>query len=292
MLGEDILTLNEILNIIQLSTNAFALGVAGWIYLAYVGNLKATVSAKDEQIKAVEKNITFWKDKAQDLEKKTPEHMEELLNRRIKTREEEMKRLMDDTEAHQKELKIKTEELNRLKSDLEKTIDVRKNIDLLALDLDGELRVNDSDLEIEEMGFVFVDSGQLMITDPCYIDSEWQQEEFEDLRLYKDVNTSKIYQYRKDFSNYNEIINGFSVSVNELCETGQFKPLEIESDFNYSYAGACHASQSKNGFGQLKFKLGHDGVGIAVSTVNGDGGYPVYAERFNGQIVRVYVNLI
>jgi hypothetical protein len=38
--------------------------------------------------------------------------------------------------------------------------------------------------------------------------------------------------------------------------------------------------------------MGHDGVGIAVRTVAGDGVYPVYAEKYNGEIVRVYVNLI
>ena len=74
------MTLDDIIKYLQLSANAFALGVAGWIYAAYVKNLTAVLSAKDEQIKAVEKNITFWKDKAQDLEKKTPEHMEDVLS--------------------------------------------------------------------------------------------------------------------------------------------------------------------------------------------------------------------
>lgn len=286
------MTLTEIINITQLSANAFALGVAGWLYAAYLKNLNATLSAKDEQVKAVEKNIAFWKDKAQDLEMKTPEHMEDVLGKRIKTREEEIVRLMEDKEAHKKELQLKTEELNRLKSDLEKTIDVRKNINLLALDLDDGLTVHDSDLEIEEMGFVSVDSGQLMITDPCYIDSEWQEKEFEDLRLYKDVETSKVYQFGKDFSHYNEKPEGYSESVNELCASGRFEALEIESERTFSYAGACYATLSKHGFGQMKFRMGHDGVGIAVRTVAGDGSYPVYAEKYNGEIVRMYVNLV
>jgi len=29
-----------------------------------------------------------------------------------------------------------------------------------------------------KLGVVGVDSGQLLITDPCYIDSEWEEEEF------------------------------------------------------------------------------------------------------------------
>lgn len=283
---------DEIINILQLSANAFALGVAGWIYIAYINNLKTILSVKDEQIKVVEKNMIFWKDKAQEWEKKTPEHMEELLNKRIKTREDEMKRLMEDKESHQKELQLKTEELNIYKSNLEKTIDVRKNINLLALDWDEYQPISNSELEIEEMGFVSVDSGQLMITDPCYIDTEWQKEKFEDVRLYKDITTSKVYQYRKDFSNYNEKIDGYTETVNELCESGKFEPIEIGGESTFSYAGACHATISQEGYGQLKFKMGHEGAGIAVSTVNGDGDYPVYAEKYNGNIVRMYVNLI
>lgn len=45
----------EYIKWIQLIINTFALGAAGWIYRAYILNLKATVTAKDEQIKVVEK---------------------------------------------------------------------------------------------------------------------------------------------------------------------------------------------------------------------------------------------
>jgi len=283
--------IDELLKYFQLVANTFALGVAGWIYLAYTKNQNAALAAKDEQLKAVEKNITFWKDKVQDLEKRTPEHMEDVLSKRIKTREEEIQRLQEDQEGHQKELQLRNEELLRLKSELEKTRDVRKGIELYNLDLDEYLTVNDSDLEIEEMGFVSVDSGQLMITDPCYIRDEWQEEVLEDIRIYKDIETSMTYQYEKDFQQYDEKINGFEKTVNELVESGRFVELEIARDFNFSYAGACYASTSKNGYGQLSFKLGHKGAGIAVKTVLGDGDYSVFAEKYNDEIVRIYVNL-
>lgn len=238
----------EILKYLPVATNTFALVVAGWIYRAYFKSLKASSKAKDEQIKAVEKNIAFWKDKAQDLEKRTPEHMEEILSKRIKIREEEIKRLEEDREGHQNKLQI--EELLKLKSNLEKTRDVRKGIDLMAIGLDEYGTINDSDFEIEEIGFVSVDSGQLMITDPCYINGEWQEEQF------------------------------------------VTKRHDIKRDFNYSYAGACYASGSKDGYGQLNFKLGHKGAGIAIKTFWGDGDYPVFAEKHNNGIVRVYVNLV
>ncbi len=38
--------------------------------------------------------------------------------------------------------------------------------------------------------------------------------------------------------------------------------------------------------------LGHKGAGIAIKTVMGDGDYPVFAEKYNDEIVRVYVNLV
>ncbi len=34
----------------------------------------------------------------------------------------------------------------------------------------------------ELIGHVGVDSGQLLLCDPCYIDSEWEQEDFTDIR--------------------------------------------------------------------------------------------------------------
>lgn len=292
--------MSEIINYLQIGTNAFALLVAGWIYAAYIKNLNSTLKSKDEQIKAVDKNISFLRDKITDLEKKSPENIEKILNERIKIREEEIVRLNDDKKDHVSEVSTKGEEVKRLKSELEKTKDIRRTMDLLELDLeedeDDEYRLFslDAEYEIEEMGEVAVDSGQLMITDPGYINSEWQDDEFEDIRLVKDIETGEIYQFRKDFINYGEKISGFDNTVNELVESGKFEHLEVDNSdkVNFSYAGVCHATLSEKGYGELPFKLGHVGAGIAVRTVLGDGMYPVYAEKYDGKIVRVYFNLI
>ena len=32
----------------------------------------------------------------------------------------------------------------------------------------------------EKIGFAAVDSGQLLVCDPCYIDGQWEKEEFSD----------------------------------------------------------------------------------------------------------------
>lgn len=211
------ITTNEIINYLQLTANAFALGIAGWIYLAFIKNLQSTIHLKDEQIKTVEKNMSFLKDKIAEMEKKTPENMEKILSERIKIREEEIIRLKGDKQNHDAELIVKDEQLIRLKSELEKTKDIRRTMDLLELSFDDDEEgffSSDAEYEIEEIGFVAVDSGQLMITDPCYIDSEWQHQPFEDVRLLQDVQTKQVYQFGKDFKNYESKISGFDNTVN------------------------------------------------------------------------------
>ena len=291
--------MEAILNYLQLGSNAFALLVAGWIYNAYVKKLNASLNSKDEQIKVLEKNISFLKDKNSELEKRSPENIEKILNERIKIREEEVLRLDEDRKEHTEELNSKTQELHRLKSEVKKSEDIRRTMQLLELDLeeeDSEFRLfsSDAEYEIEEMGFVAVDSGQLMITDPCYINSEWQNTQFEDIRLLKDKATTTIYQFKKDFFNYEEKIEGFNETVNELIASGKLEEIEVDySDkIDFSYAGACYSTLSERGYGALPFKLGHEGAGIAVRTVLGDGMYPVYAEKYDGKIVRVYFNLV
>jgi hypothetical protein len=239
------------------------------------------------------------KDQISVLEKKSPENIEKILNERIKIREEEITKLSEDKKSHESELSTKSQEVKRLRSDLEKSKDIRRTMDLLELDLEEEdddfrLFSADAEYEIEEMGMVAVDSGQIMITDPCYISSEWQDDEFEHVRLLKDTETGDVYQFRKDFSSYEEKIAGFDQTVNELIASGRLETIEIDNSgkINFSYAGACYATISEKGYGEMSFKLGHKGAGIAVTTVMGDGMYPVYAEKYDGKIVRVYFNLL
>lgn len=263
--------MDALINYIQLATNTFALVIAGWLYAAYIKNLNSTVKLKDEQISLVEKNMNFFKAKVEDLEKRSPENIEKALNERIKIREEEIKRLIEDKkklsdtgkdhqnsgnqisdvefdklhedkESIQKELTIKEQELARIKVELEKAKDFTKTMTWL----DDGAPPSGEGYEIEEIGFVSVDSGTLMITDPCYIDSEWQPSKFDG------IDNSKI---------------------------------------SFSHAGASFAAFSDNGYGVMPFKLGHKGAGIAIRTVHGDGVYPVYAEKYQGEIVRVYFNL-
>ena len=121
--------MGQIADYFQLAANGFALVVAGWIYAAYVKNLKTVVSAKDGQVNILEKNISFWKDKSAEFEKKTPEeYIEDVLSMRIKLREEEIKRLDQDRESHTKLVSSKTREVARLRQELEKSVQLHRSL--------------------------------------------------------------------------------------------------------------------------------------------------------------------
>lgn len=66
-------------------------------------------------------------------------------------------------------MKIKNQSKEKLKQRKEMTKYVEN---MLGIDKSKE------DLYEEEIGVVGVDSGQIVICDPCYIDSEWEQEEY------------------------------------------------------------------------------------------------------------------
>jgi len=97
------------------------------------------------------------------------------------------------------------------------------------------------------IGHVGVDSGQLLVCDPSYIDSEWELEE-------------------------------------------DFDP--VNPKHNFSYNACVKETLSDKGYGQLNYKLGHAGVGVAFQSGYGDGIYPVYAKRNNdGRIIEITIKM-
>lgn len=255
--------------ILQLLLNAVAVIGGAVVWKLYVANLRAAVKAKDATIETVEKSRDLWKDKAQELEKRSPEVVEKSLAERIQIRDAEIARLRSDKEIDA--IAVRTLEMEKAEFEqdlfrtkgframlaLEEEAEAEADDDLSQLEgeLEGEIALEIADappnIEVARIGEVGVDSGQLMVTDPAYIDNEWQRERFEMLR-----------------------------------ETERTE----DTVFNYSYDGACHATLT-GGHGQLAYRLGHAGAGVAFSTAWGDGVYPVYAEKHDGRIVRVYVNV-
>lgn len=109
----------------------------------------------------------------------------------------------------------------------------------------------------KQIGVVGVDSGQIMVLDPCYI----KKSEF----------TTEV-KYSKRKRRY----------VNK--DGTDFKKKQL----TLSYDGACLASLGKDH--QLYYDLGHAGAGVCVGSGYGDGLYPVYGDfDENGRCIRLTV---
>ena len=101
------------------------------------------------------------------------------------------------------------------------------------------------------VGSVMVDSGQVMVGDPCYLD---------------------------DFKTHTQ--------CDEIRRGGlALGPADCKPPYAYSYEGASQATCSEEMFGELA-----GGMACSVSSGYGDGTYPVYAEKDrNGRVVALHV---
>lgn len=275
------------LEIIQLSVNTGALIASAAVWKLYVGNLKAAVDAKSAEISSVEKNRDHWRDKANDLEKRSPEFMEEILAKRVKTREEEIVRLNADQGQHAERVTVLEEEKRLLEQRLQSTRYLRE-----TLEIDDEYLQEMGEPEIVMLGEVGVDSGQLLVTDPCYIDSEWEYEPHPNEWRLRDTATGNELTVLWEREVLDSEYLNLGITISEAFDQGRLVALpdEHEGPFRYTYDGSCKAT-SGEGFGELVFKKGHTGAGVAFSTAFGDGIYPIFGEKRGGRIVRAYVNV-
>jgi hypothetical protein len=291
----------------QLIANLSALVVIGWIYAAYVKNLRAGLSLKDEQLASVRANLALWKDKAEQLEKKTPEYLERLLSERIRIREEELSRLKSDKEQHQQEIQDRNLELEKLKYELQKAKDVGYSITIWDRDKDQERILEPSELELVKLGEVYVDAACLMICDPGYIPKVWRDYDRDDYpktpARFMDTKDGEIYEQGRDFTDYGSPLTidpemtdiPPNVSVKFLLDTGRLERIADPPPpppYPMSLQGAVQASCSADRYGTLTFLTGAEGAGICFSTYYGDGTFAVYGEKFKDRLVRVYVNLL
>lgn len=284
--------MNELIAYFQLGANAVAVTIAVWIYLAYVKNIRSLLEVKDEQLKVLEKSLAFWKDKAADFEKKTPEFIEEVLAKRIRMREEEIRRLSEDQETHTKTISMRTREVERLRAQLEQTAYIGQALTYYDTESQAELPIPEEEVTLEELGEFFVDSASVLITDPMYVQSEWNRDEpFIDDRRYTHVPSGRTYTHGEDFVRFDEAIPSLTSTANELIKTGELRKIEVPRELNFSMPGAFAATSTPPGYAALRFPNGNSGAGICLRTVYGDGAFTVYGERFRGDLVRIFIDL-
>lgn len=155
----------------------------------------------------------------------------------------------------------------------------------------------------ELIGEVGVDSGQLLLTDPCYIASEWQGEgDMSCLDSYFKDSEGRLFCYSRSgsipegatlFASYQKVLPGLGKTVNQLIKEGTLTEVKRRTLREYSYAGCCSVTRSDAGAGELHYKLGHSGAGVAFRSGYGDGSYPVYARMSaDGRVAEVRVVMI
>jgi hypothetical protein len=131
------------------------------------------------------------------------------------------------------------------------------------------------------IGEVGVDSGQILVCDPCYIDSEWKHEEFNMDRKYKHIDGT-ILQYSVNFERYDVVIPKYGKSMNQIIEDKEAVEMpESPAKHQFSYNACCKKTLRDNedeNDGQLNYQMGHAGVGVVTSSGYGDGLYPVVAD--------------
>lgn len=163
-----------------------------------------------------------------------------------------------------------------------------------------------------DAGVVGVDSGQLLVTDPCYLDNLWVDEPMNVPRTIHALNEEGLAKFpgnedwRWQFSmdavdgelvrpngTYATPIEKFDgYSVNDLIDLGYIRDIEPEMPpgTSYSYNGACRATLSEQGYGQLNYPLGHAGAGVAFRSGWGDGVYQVKVRKNEeGRIVEARI---
>lgn len=129
------------------------------------------------------------------------------------------------------------------------------------------------------IGHCGVDSGQLIITDPCYlkdfVNNEFTAKTFTKIK-HPDGKTEEVERGSKRWFKIVEDINQKKIEIiSERME-------ELPKD--YSYQGCAMATLSKEHAGELKNEMG-----VATSTGYGDGSYPVYATYKDNRIQKVEV---
>ncbi len=282
--------------IIAAVTNLTALGVIGFIYAAYIKNLRSVNQLKDSQLKISEQNLKLWKDKALELERRAPEFIEKQLSDRIKIREEELSRLAEDSASHVEQIDLKNREIKLLRDSVEKATEYRKSITVWDSEQKDFVEVSDSDLEQRYIGSVCVDTARLMICDPWYpkMTTGIEKEECQvQGYMYQVVNSGEYFCTNDEDDPFPSELLGFEeeLTVKEMVVSGLVKKIEYNGNMpaiDSSYIGGDMRDPDYKQIHHLSFINGRLGAGISIS-LGADGVYPVYIEYYKDEMQRIII---
>lgn len=278
--------------------NLSALTVIGFIYVAYIKNLRSVTKLKDEQLKIAEQNIAKWKDKCLKLEWKSPEFVEKLLSERIKIREDELQRLTQDSEIVASSIEQKNREIVSLKSSLLKATEFRKSYSVWDREKSDFIEVSYSELEQKSLGSICVDAATIMNREPLYLKmtDEYEREESpRQERMYKVVKTGEVFCSSLHYDSYDMELLGLdeSMTPQEMLERGLLidlgEPNSLPAIPETYIKGDLRSAEYRK-VRHLSFLNGRVGAGITVSLL-GDGVYPVYAETYQGETQRIVIDV-
>lgn len=215
--------------IIGTVANLGSLAVVGVIYVAYIRNLRSVVNLKDTHLKIAEQNVKLWKDRAIELERRSPEFIEKQLSERIKIREEEIQRLSHDGEEHIEKIARKNSEIEALKETLEKTNQYRESFSVWDRDRSDFIEVPHTELEQTIVGSLYVDTATLIICDPYYI-KQLPDAERDDYKvqkyMYQVVETGEVFCT----DSIDDSIDIEMLGLDEKLTTAQMKMLGFDEN--------------------------------------------------------------
>lgn len=143
------------------------------------------------------------------------------------------------------------------------------------------------------IGQVAVDSGQIMIVDPCYL-NEWKDNEFRSQIGLKNKQTGKIILCWDEVEGVGRINWATPLPeyggkcMNELAEDKEtWEKFEEYPDYGqFNYSGVCGLT-CKEMFGEIG-----NATAVASRTYMGDGCYPVYAitEGKGGRVKQIVID--
>jgi len=169
-------------------------------------------------------------------------------------------------------------------------------------------------VQTKKLGVVCVDSGQLIICDPGYIDRYWKkskQTSDSDYAhpIYRHKPTNTLWQFTYGKSphkgvsqipdNYGKVIPEFGKSANDLIKSKDFEltamdPTPHIPQDEFSYRGICKINDLHS---QLQFPKRQSPMALAFTSGLGDGQYEVHAEvvesKLLGQrITKIWIEFI